>query len=254
MNTALKITDLSVSYGEVDALEHVSLEVKEGEYLAVIGPNGGGKTTLISSILGTVKKKHGDIRIFGEDGAKNRSLLGYVPQNSNVSRSFPITVSETVMTAFLKKGLHPFKKFTSDDREKALKYLQMLDLAHLSERNVSELSGGEFQRLLIARALASDPKMLVLDEPVSNVDPKSRETIYSLLGKLNKDGLTILMVTHDLFAVSSFVGSIACLNRTLVYHGEPKITDEISHAMYGCPVDLIAHGVSHRVLGGHSHD
>lgn len=254
MNTALKITDLSVSYGEVDALEHVSLEVKEGEYLAVIGPNGGGKTTLISSILGTVKKKHGDIRIFGEDWAKNRSLLGYVPQNSNVSRSFPITVSETVMTAFLKKGLHPFKKFTSDDREKALKYLQMLDLAPLSERNVSELSGGEFQRLLIARALASDPKMLVLDEPVSNVDPKSRETIYSLLGKLNKDGLTILMVTHDLFAVSSFVGSIACLNRTLVYHGEPKITDEISHAMYGCPVDLIAHGVSHRVLGGHSHD
>lgn len=254
MNTALKITDLSVSYGEVDALEHVSLEVKEGEYLAVIGPNGGGKTTLISSILGTVKKKHGDIRIFGEDGPKNRSLLGYVPQNSNVSRSFPITVSETVMTAFLKKGLHPFKKFTSDDREKALKYLKMLDLAPLSERNVSELSGGEFQRLLIARALASDPKMLVLDEPVSNVDPKSRETIYSLLGKLNKDGLTILMVTHDLFAVSSFVGSIACLNRTLVYHGEPKITDEISHAMYGCPVDLIAHGVSHRVLGGHSHD
>lgn len=254
MNCALKITDLSVSYGDVEALKNVSLTVNKGEYLAVIGPNGGGKTTLISSVLGTAAKKNGRIEIFGEPDGKNRSLLGYVPQNSNVSRSFPITVSETVMTAFLKKGLHPFQRFSEADREKALSYLKMLELDRLCDRNVSELSGGEFQRLLIARALAAEPKMLILDEPVSNVDPKTRETVYSLLERLNKKGLTILMVTHDLFAISSAVGSIACLNRTLVYHGAPKITDEISHAMYGCPVDLIAHGVSHRVLGGHSHD
>lgn len=254
MTEALKITDLSVSYGDVDAIQDINLTVSEGEYLGIIGPNGGGKTTLISAITGIIRPDSGSVRIFGEEGRAARSNIGYVPQNSKVSRDFPITVSETVMTAFLKGGAHPFKRFDSSDREKALSYLEKLGLSELSERNVSALSGGEFQRLLIARALAGEPRLLVLDEPVSNVDPKSREVIYSLLESLNKEGQTILMVTHDLFAISSAVGSIACLNRTLVYHGAPKITDEISHAMYGCPVDLIAHGVSHRVLGGHSHD
>lgn len=254
MTEALKITDLSVSYGDVDAIQDINLTVSEGEYLGIIGPNGGGKTTLISAITGIIRPDSGSVRIFGEEGRAARSNIGYVPQNSKVSRDFPITVSETVMTAFLKGGAHPFKRFDSSDRKKALSYLEKLGLSELSERNVSALSGGEFQRLLIARALAGEPRLLVLDEPVSNVDPKSREVIYSLLESLNKEGQTILMVTHDLFAISSAVGSIACLNRTLVYHGAPKITDEISHAMYGCPVDLIAHGVSHRVLGGHSHD
>ncbi len=254
MTEALKITDLSVSYGDVDAIQDINLTVSEGEYLGIIGPNGGGKTTLISAITGIIRPDSGSVRIFGEEGRAARSNIGYVPQNSKVSRDFPITVSETVMTAFLKGGAHPFRRFDSSDREKALSYLEKLGLSELSERNVSALSGGEFQRLLIARALAGEPRLLVLDEPVSNVDPKSREVIYSLLESLNKEGQTILMVTHDLFAISSAVGSIACLNRTLVYHGAPKITDEISHAMYGCPVDLIAHGVSHRVLGGHSHD
>lgn len=254
MTEALKITDLSVSYGDVDAIQDINLTVSEGEYLGIIGPNGGGKTTLISAVTGLIRPDSGSVRIFGEEGRAARSNIGYVPQNSKVSRDFPITVSETVMTAFLKGGAHPFRRFDSSDRKKALSYLEKLGLLELSERNVSALSGGEFQRLLIARALAGEPRLLVLDEPVSNVDPKSREVIYSLLESLNKEGQTILMVTHDLFAISSAVGSIACLNRTLVYHGAPKITDEISHAMYGCPVDLIAHGVSHRVLGGHSHD
>ncbi len=254
MTEALKITDLSVSYGDVEAIQNINLTVNEGEYLGIIGPNGGGKTTLISAVTGLIRPDSGTVRIFGEEGRAARSNIGYVPQNSKVSRDFPITVSETVMTAFLKGGAHPFRRFDSSDRKKALSYLEKLGLSELSERNVSALSGGEFQRLLIARALAGEPRLLVLDEPVSNVDPKSREVIYSLLESLNKEGQTILMVTHDLFAISSAVGSIACLNRTLVYHGVPKITDEISHAMYGCPVDLIAHGVSHRVLGGHSHD
>lgn len=254
MSEALKITDLSVNYGNVEALKSVTLTVNEGDYLGIIGPNGGGKTTLISAITGSVKTESGKIEIFGKTGAAARRFLGYVPQFSGVCRDFPITALETVESAFVKNGLHPFFRFSKSDREKALSYLDKLGLSKLSERSVSDLSGGEFQRLLIARALASEPKMLVLDEPVSNVDPKSREMIYALLENLNKEGMTILMVTHDLLAISSAVRSIACLNRTLVYHGEPKITDEISHAMYGCPVDLIAHGVSHRVLGGHSHD
>lgn len=254
MSTALKITNLSVKYGRLEALKNVSLTVSEGDYLGIIGPNGGGKTTLISAIIGAVSPDEGTVEIFGDKSARARRLLGYVPQFSGVSRDFPITAREVVATAFLKNGLHPFSSVGKSDIKKAEGFLERLDLAKLAERSVSDLSGGEFQRLLIARALASEPKMLVLDEPVSNVDPKSREMIYALLEKLNKEGMTVLMVTHDLLAISSAVRSIACLNRTLVYHGEPKITDEISHAMYGCPVDLIAHGVSHRVFGGHSHD
>ncbi len=254
MSTALKITGLSVNYGRLEALKNVSLTVDVGDYLGIIGPNGGGKTTLISSIIGSASPSEGTIEIFGDKSPRARRLLGYVPQFSGVSRDFPITAREVVATAFLKSGLHPFSSVGKSDIKKAEGYLEKLGLTELSERSVSDLSGGEFQRLLTARALAAEPKMLVLDEPVSNVDPKSREMIYSLLERLNKDGMTILMVTHDLLAISSAVRSIACLNRTLVYHGEPKITDEISHAMYGCPVDLIAHGVSHRVLGGHSHD
>lgn len=258
MTDAVKVSGLSLSYGENQALSDINLTVRKGEYLGIIGPNGGGKTTLISAILGTHKPDCGKVEILGGSNLKNRRYTGYVPQNSGLSRSFPISVIETVMTAFLKNGFNPLRRFNNADREKALKCLSKLELISLASRNVSELSGGEFQRLLIARALAKDPEILILDEPVSNVDPKSRETIYSLLASLNKEGMTILMVTHDLLAISSAVGSIACLNRTLVYHGVPKITDEISHAMYGCPVDLIAHGVSHRVLdchgGGHHHD
>lgn len=254
MSTALKITNLSVKYGRLEALKNVSLTVSEGDYLGIIGPNGGGKTTLISAIIGAVSPEEGTVEIFGDKSVRARRLLGYVPQFSGVSRDFPITAREVVATAFLKNGLHPFSSVGKSDIKKAEGYLERLDLTKLAGRSVSDLSGGEFQRLLIARALASEPKMLVLDEPVSNVDPKSREMIYALLEKLNKEGMTVLMVTHDLLAISGAVRSIACLNRTLVYHGEPKITDEISHSMYGCPVDLIAHGVSHRVLGGHSHD
>ena len=166
MTEALKITDLSVSYGDVEAIQNINLTVNEGEYLGIIGPNGGGKTTLISAVTGLIRPDSGTVRIFGEEGRAARSNIGYVPQNSKVSRDFPITVSETVMTAFLKGGAHPFRRFDSSDRKKALSYLEKLGLSELSERNVSALSGGEFQRLLIARALAGEPRLLVLDEPV----------------------------------------------------------------------------------------
>lgn len=251
MTEVLKVENLFVSYGKNAALSDINLTVEEGEYLGIIGPNGGGKTTLISAILGIIKTDSGKIEVFSENNIKSRHKIGYVPQTASLSRTFPITVEETVKTAFLKKGLHPFKRFDEKENEKCRDLLRLLELEKLSGRNISDISGGEFQRLLIARALASDPKMLLLDEPVSNVDPASREKIYSVLSMLNKQGMTILMVTHDLMAVSSSVKKIACLNRSLVYHGEVKITDEISHAMYGCPVDLIAHGVSHRVLNCH---
>ena len=135
-----------------------------------------------------------------------------------------------------------------------MEFLKRVGIEALAKRQISELSGGEFQRLLIARALAVSPEILILDEPTASVDPASRASIYSLLDSLNREGMTVILVTHDLLAVSSAVGRIACLNRRLAYHGEPRLTEEVCNEMYGCPIDLIAHGIPHRILGEHSHE
>ncbi len=250
---AIEIHDLSVLYGRHRALDSVCLTVEEGEYLGIIGPNGGGKTTLLSALLGLVAPASGTLSVFGKPALSQRHLIGYVPQFAAFERSFPMTVSEVVKTAFLGAGLHPFFRHKKDADARALAYLDRVGLAPLAHRRVSELSGGEFQRMLIARALASEPRILLLDEPTSGVDPVTRGKIYDLLTELNRDGMTIVMVTHDLLAVSSSVRRLACLCGTLVYHGEPELTEDVSHAMYGCPVDLIAHGVPHRVLRDHTH-
>ncbi len=251
MNKAIAIDGLSVGYGAAEVLSDVSFSVAEGEFLGIIGPNGGGKTTLLRSILGLIPAKRGSIEIFGKPAAKNRAILGYVPQFASFDRRFPITVGEVVCTALLGGGLHPFFRFGKGQLDKAEDYLEMVDLGGFSKRPVSDLSGGEFQRLLLARALAREPRILLLDEPTASVDPGTRAKIYALLTGLNKGGMTVLMVTHDLLAVSSAISSLACLSHTLVYHGEPELDERVSTAMYGCPVDLIAHGVPHRVLRSH---
>ncbi len=248
-NIAIQIDGLNVSYRHTPALTNVCLNVVEGEFLGIIGPNGGGKTTLLRSILGLVPITSGTISVFGKR-SRIPAEIGYVPQFSVVDRSFPISVREVVMTAFLKGPLHPFKSFSAKHRKDADAELQRVGILELADRQISELSGGEFQRLLIARALATKPRILLLDEPTASVDPKSRQHIFELLSKLNET-VTIILVTHDMMAIASQVTSIACLNRTLIYHGEPELSEETVNRMYGCPVDLIAHGVPHRVLGGH---
>lgn len=246
---AIHIEGLTVSYGRNPALVNIDLDVARGEFLGVIGPNGGGKTTLLKAILGLVPKDSGHIAAFGSEKDVSRHM-GYVPQFSAVDRSFPISVLEVVMTAYLKGPLHPFFRYSPKHREAAAAQLQRVGLQELGSRQISQLSGGEFQRMLIARALASEPEILLLDEPTASVDPASRQHIFELLAELNKS-VTVVLVTHDLMAVAAQVTTIACLNRTLVYHGEPELTKETVDRMYGCPVDLIAHGVPHRVLGGH---
>ncbi len=248
MNNAIHIENLNVSYDNTQALKDINLDVQQGEFLGIMGPNGGGKSTFLKAILGLIPKDSGKVTFFGkEDTTKD---IGYVPQFSLVDKKFPISVVEVVMTAMLKDGIHPFFKFNSKHKEKAIKCLEEVGIKHLYKRQISELSGGEFQRLLIARALAVDPKILLLDEPTASVDPKSKEAIYNLLEQLNNK-ITIVMITHDLEAISSKVKKIACLNETLVYHGSPQLTNDVVTKLYGCPVDLIAHGVPHRVLGAH---
>ena len=251
MSLALEINNLSVYYGEDCALSKISLNVQENEFLGIIGPNGGGKTTLLKAILGLVQPQAGTIRIFGQGGAKGRRHIGYVPQFSRFDRRFPISVEEVVLMGRLAGRSPWFVRF--DDKERALveALLARLEIADLKNRQIGQLSGGQLQRVLIARALAVEPRILILDEPTASVDSASKTRIYEILKELNKE-MTILIVTHDLSAVSSNIDKIACLNQQLFYHGRTELEAGLVEKVYGCPVDLIAHGVPHRVL--HDHD
>ncbi len=247
---AIHIKNLYVRYENTYALENIHMDVAEGEYLGVIGPNGGGKTTLLKAMLGLVTADSGEISFFGEKAGKDRHFLGYVPQAAEFDRSFPISVLEVVLTGMLEKGLTPFRRYSAAENDKARELLEKVGIPHLAGNPISALSGGEFQKLLLARALASGPKILLLDEPTASVDATSREQIYKLLEDINRTA-TILLVTHDVMAISSTVRRLACLNTRLIYHGGPQLDEETVTHLYGCPVDLIAHGVPHRVLREH---
>lgn len=245
-DNAISIKNLTARYDKNIALEDINIDVKKGEFLALIGPNGGGKSTLIKAILGLAPYE-GKIEIFGQ---KKIDDVGYVPQISSAEKKFPISVLEVVLSGLHQRTLNPFSKYSQTQKNEAMDTLERLGLEKLADRQIDELSGGEFQKTLLCRALLSKPKILLLDEPTANIDPSSAKNIYELLKELNKT-ITIVMSTHDLFAVSDGVTRLACLNKTLVYHGEPQLTLDTMDKLYGCPVDLIAHGIPHRVLGHH---
>lgn len=247
---ALEISDLNVYYGEDCALSGIRLNVADKEFLGIIGPNGGGKTTLLKAILGLVEPTSGSIRIYGETGATARRKIGYVPQFSKFDRKFPVSVQEVVLMGRLAGRSPWFLKYNNNDYSIVSELLDKLDLSELQHRQIGQLSGGQLQRVLIARAMAMEPRILVLDEPTASVDSASKTRIYEILKELNKE-ITILIVTHDLSAVSSHIDKIACLNQELYYHGDAELNEEIVEKVYGCPVDLIAHGVPHRILRGH---
>lgn len=233
MTSAVSINNLNVYYESNHALKDITLNIEEGEFAGIIGPNGSGKTTLIKSVLGLIPITSGNITIFGKDIDENRSLIGYVPQFAEIDKRFPISVIEAVMTAFLKGGLRPFFRYSKEQKKTALSILEKVGIEKLADRQISELSGGEFQRMLIARALAAEPKILLLDEPDASIDPNSREHIYRLLSNLNKEDITIILVTHDLMAISTAITSVVCLNNKVIYHGRPDMPDEVYKEMYG---------------------
>lgn len=247
---AVCIENLTVKYRETPVIKGISLNVEDRDYLGIIGPNGGGKTTLLRSIIGLVPHSSGEIKVYGKKTGNLERLISYVPQITKLDKGFPITVREVVLTGMLNHKFIPFYKYKQRDKERADELLNMVGIYKLKERMISELSGGEFQKMLIARALAVNPRLLLLDEPTASVDANSREQIFSLLNELNKN-MTIILVTHDLLAVSSHVKTLACLNGSLVYHGATELNEEIVSTLYGCPIDLIAHGVPHRVLKEH---
>jgi len=246
----VRLKDIWVHYNGITALEGVSLTVDQGDFLGIIGPNGGGKTTLLRLILGLVTPSHGTVSVMGKAPEHSRRDIGYVPQHNLFDRSFPISVRETVlMGRYGRTGL--FRRYRREDVARAEAALQTVGLLEHRDRQIGKLSGGEQQRVLIARALATEPKLLLLDEPTASVDSTAQTEFYELLEEL-KQRIAIIMVSHDIGAISIYVNKIACLNRQLVYHGSKEISAEVLEATYKCPVQLIAHGtVPHRVLKEH---
>ena len=251
MTLSLEIRGLTAGYGSAAVIEDVELSLGEHGYLGVIGPNGGGKTTLLRAILGFVEPTQGSVEVFGRPPIAARHWIGYVPQFPEFDREFPISVRDVVLMGRRgRRGLHPWWK--RSDREAAAEALASVGLADHLRDPIGELSGGQRQRVFIARALASKPRILILDEPTASVDSAAQEHVYDLLAQLNRD-MAIVLVTHDIGVISSHVEQVACLNRFLFSHGDQSLTAEMLEQAYQCPVDLIAHGVPHRVLADHAH-
>ncbi|HPN37607.1 MAG TPA: metal ABC transporter ATP-binding protein [Melioribacteraceae bacterium] len=241
MISAISVKNIDVTLSGFKILNNINIEISQNEFLGIIGPNGGGKTTLLKVILGLLKPDCGEVFIMGKPIKDSLNLLGYVPQYNSFEKDFPISVFDVVKIGTIGKS---FK----NKNEVVNKVLKQVEMYEYKNRLINELSGGQKQRVLIARALVSSPKILLLDEPTASVDTKNGRTFYELLKELNKN-ITIVLVSHDIGVLSQYVTKIACLNKNLVYHDSKEISHEMLEETYHCPVDLIAHGVPHRVLG-----
>ncbi len=239
-----------VVYENFIALEDVNLQISQCDYLGIIGPNGGGKTTLLKTLVGLLKPNKGKVLINGLPPVKARSIIGYIPQVLVFDNQYPIDIWDVVMMGRLSKS-GMLRRYNKTDKEKAAYSLNLVGMYDHRHQQIGRLSAGQIQRALIARALASEPMILLLDEPTASVDTEAEENLYELLHDFNKK-LTIILVSHDIGAISRHVKTIACLNRKLYHHGSPELTPEIIESTYGCPVDLIAHGTPHRVFKKHN--
>lgn len=249
MSPAIVFRDVWFSYGRRTVLEAVDLEVEEGAFLGILGPNGGGKTTLLKLILGLLEPDRGAVRVLGVSPIEARGRLGYVPQYARFDADFPIRVLDAVLTARLGRG-RLWGPPGAEDRRAARRALEQVAMSEHADRLMGELSGGELQRVLIARALAGEPEILLLDEPTSSVDPGAGRTIYELLDQLG-GRMTRVLVSHDIGVLYRHVESVACVNRKLWYHRGGEITPEILEEAYGQPMEMVMHAHRHRVLQEH---
>ena len=242
----VSIKDMDFAYQKHLVLSGVSLSVFERDFIGIIGPNGGGKTTLIKIILGLLKPQEGSVLLGLEP-----SEIGYLPQGKQVDESFPITVGEVIASG-LEHGLNLEFRKRKRRQHKLDEALDKVGMQALRSRPVGELSGGEFQRTMLGRAIISSPRLLVLDEPDTHVDNQFETELYSLLKNLNEE-MTILLVSHDIGIISPYIKTIACVNRDLHYHSSNEISEE-QLKVYNCPIEIITHGtVPHRVIKEHNH-
>jgi zinc transport system ATP-binding protein len=243
MEELIKLEKINAGYNGTNIIENIDLSVRENDFLGIIGPNGGGKSTLIKVILGLLKPFSGSMNI------KKGMKFGYLPQFTSADKKFPISVKETVMSGRL-SGKKLFRPFSDSDHSDAETLMRKFDLLGIRNSPIGELSGGQMQRTFLCRAMVSHPDILVLDEPNSFVDKDFARDMYKILLELNEK-MSILMVSHDTGVITSYVKNIACVNKTLHFHPGSDITSEMLEK-YTCPVELITHGtLPHRVLRSH---
>lgn len=245
----VKLEDVWLYFDNMPVLEGINLSIKDRDFLGIIGPNGGGKTCLLKLILGLLKPSRGELTVFGHTAERSRKSVGYVPQYSLFDRDFPINVLDVVLMGRVGQ-MKRFRRYSEEDKKLASEALETVEMHDYRNSQIGQLSGGQQQRVFIARALVTEPKMLLLDEPMASVDSHMQTELYELFEKLRQQ-MAIVLVSHDISAVSIYVDKIACLNRKLFYHDSKELTAEDLEESYLCPVEIIAHGVPHRVLKEH---
>ena len=246
----IAIKNLSFAYQrENKILENINLEVFGNDFLGIIGPNGGGKTTLLKIILGLLKPDKGGVLVFDKKPKEARDLVGYVPQFLEIDLDCPVSVLDIVLMGILNRK-KIFQKYNDEDFKTAKEALDFVDLWNLKDKQIGELSGGQRQRVYIARALIRKPELLVLDEPTASIDEKSERDFWELLEEINKNA-AIIIVSHDIGVIFKNVNKIACLNKELYYHDANEITQDILDKTYKCEIELLGHGLPHRVLKKH---
>ncbi|MFA6811933.1 MAG: ABC transporter ATP-binding protein [Bacteroidaceae bacterium] len=244
----ITIKNLSAGYNKKRVLHDINLTVYEKDFLGIIGPNGGGKTTLIKCILGLLKPTSGEILFNGD---KSPITMGYLPQYNILDKKFPISVLEVILSGLnSKKTLHT--KYNEGQREKAHEVIKQMGLEGLERRSIEELSGGQLQKTLLGRAIISNPSVVILDEPNTYIDKSFEAKLFNILGDINKK-CAIILVSHDIGTVIQKVKAVACVNETLNYHPDPGITTEWLEKNFNCPIELVGHGLlPHRILGKHN--
>jgi len=239
MSEIVRIDNLSYSYNGQPVLSDINLSLMEKDFMAIIGPNGGGKTTLLKLILGFLTPDNGKIKIFGEDPLKSRKRIGYLPQTENFQRDFPISVVEVVLYGDInRKSFFPgFKKISAN---KAYSLLEKMQIREIADHRINEISVGQLQRTLLARAMMSDPELLILDEPTASVDLNMEQDIFDTLKLLNAEK-TIMLVSHDIAFISSYVNKVTCLNKCSCTHKTEEISDKDIIAAYNGSIKSLHH-------------
>lgn len=250
-NKILEIEGLSARYNEKTALHNVNICLYENDYLGIIGPNGGGKTTFVKCILGLKSDYSGKITFYRKGEKVNNLKIGYLPQYTVIDKKFPISVKEVVLSG-LNRGIPILGGFNREQKEKANIIIEQMGLSEFSDKNIGALSGGQIQRALLGRAIISNPELLILDEPSTYVDKYYEAKLYEIIEKINKK-CTIILVSHDIGTVLQNVKSIACINETLEFHPDTNVSEDWLTQKFNCPIDMVGHGdLPHRILKRHS--